>query len=55
MIPLSPELTCVSISDDSKYALINQPPNVSFILDPPCDTMQLDSEAEVGWHMKLIQ
>ncbi|PLW22054.1 hypothetical protein PCASD_19446 [Puccinia coronata f. sp. avenae] len=27
MIPLSPELTCVSISDDSKYALINQPPN----------------------------
>lgn len=27
MIPLSPELTCVSISDDSKYALINQSPN----------------------------
>ncbi|KAA1102672.1 hypothetical protein PGTUg99_030082 [Puccinia graminis f. sp. tritici] len=27
MIPLSPDLTCVSISDDSKYALINQSPN----------------------------
>ncbi|KNE92510.1 hypothetical protein PSTG_14111 [Puccinia striiformis f. sp. tritici PST-78] len=27
MITLSPELSCVSISDDSKFALINQSPN----------------------------
>ncbi|KAI8451671.1 WD40-repeat-containing domain protein [Phakopsora pachyrhizi] len=27
MIPLNKELTCISISDDSKYALLNQSPN----------------------------